>query len=71
MDKIDFQEYLNRWKLVDEIEAWEIRNASFELMVKQTFSIWDIGRSLGFSTRTELPGPLWPKLQRKWMERLA
>ena len=71
MDKEDFQEYLNRWSLVADVEEQEIRNASFELMLKQTFSIWDIGRSLRFSERDELPNPLWPQLQKKWKEHLA
>jgi len=45
MDTKDCQEYLNRWKLVAVVEEQEIRNASFKLMLRQTFSIWNIGRS--------------------------
>jgi hypothetical protein len=68
MDKIDFQEYLDRWKLVAEVEAREIKTASFELLLQQTFSIWDIGRSLGFSGYDTASNPLWPRLQLKWKE---
>jgi hypothetical protein len=71
MDTKDCQEYLNRWKLVAEVEGQEIRDASFKLLLQQTFSIWDIGRSLGFSDRDELPNPLWIQLQRKWKEHHA
>lgn len=71
MDKKDLQEYLSRWELVSDYEAQEIRSTSFELMLKQTFSIWDIGRSLRFSDRDELPNPLWGQLQVKWKETLA
>jgi hypothetical protein len=69
MDKKDYQEYVNRWKLVGEVEAREIKNAPFELLLQQTFSIWDIGRSLGFSGYDMPSNSLWPKLQRKWKEK--
>ena len=68
MDKKEYQEYISRWKLVVEVEAQEIKNASFELLLQQTFSIWDIGRSLGLSGYDTPSNPLWPKLQRKWKE---
>jgi len=71
MNKKDYQEYINRWKLVADVEAKEIRNASFELMMKQTFAIWDIGRSMQFFNQDELPVSLWPQLQIKWKERLV
>jgi hypothetical protein len=68
MDKEDCQEYLNRWKLVAEVEEQEIRNASFKLLLQQSFSVWDIGKSLGFLDRDDPPNPLWVRLQRKWKE---
>jgi len=71
MDTNDCQEYLNRWKLVAAVEQQEIRKASFKLMLRQTFSIWDIGRSLGFSDRDEQPNPLWIQLQCKWKKHHA
>ena len=71
MDKKDYQEYLDRWQMVAEVEDQEIKNVSFEQMLKQTFSIWDIGRSLDFFHRDELPNPLWAQLQIKWKEKLA
>lgn len=71
MDKKDLQDYLNRWKLVVDAEDHELKNASFELMLKQTLSIWDIGRSLGFLSKSKLPNPLWLKLQIKWKEDIA
>jgi hypothetical protein len=71
MNKEDFQEYMNRWTLVADANKREIRNASFELMLKQTFAVWDIGRSLRFFSQDELPNPLWSQLQIQWNERLA
>lgn len=68
--KKDYHEYLNRWKLVSEVEENEIRWASFELLLQQTCSIWDIGKSLGFSTN-DTPNLLWIQLQRKWEEKHA
>ena len=68
MDKKECQEYLNRWKLMADIEAQEIRNASFKLLFQQTLSVWDIGKSLGFLDRDDPPNPLWVRLQRKWKE---
>ena len=67
-EKKAYQEYLNRWKLVAEIEAQEIKDMSFELLLQQTLSIWDIGRSLGFSGHDTPSNPLWHKLQLKWKE---
>lgn len=71
MDKKDYREYIDRWRLVADVEAKEIRNASFELMMKQTFAIWDIGRSMQFFSQDELPDRLWPLLQIKWKKRFA
>jgi len=68
MNKKDCQKYLNRWKLVAEIEQQEIRSAPFELLLQQTLSIWDMGRSLGFLDRDEPLNLLWIQLQRKWKE---
>ena len=71
MDKKDYRAYLNRWKLVTEIEEDEIRNSSFEFLLQQTLSIWDIGKSLGFYDQDDLPNPSWAELQRKWKEQHA
>jgi len=71
MDKNDLHQYRDRWKLVADVESKEIRNASFELMMKQTFAIWDIGRLMQFFAQDEQPNPLWIRLQIKWKERLA
>ena len=69
MDKLDYQQYLNRWRLVAEIEEREIVRASFELLFKQTLSIWDIGKSLGFSAHDRPSNPLWNQLQRKFKDK--
>lgn len=71
MDKEDLRQYMDRWKLVADVESKEIRNASFELMMRQTFAIWDIGRLMQFSAQNEQPNPLWFQLQIKWKDRLA
>ena len=71
MNKKELQEYLDRWKLVSEAEDYEIMSSSFELMLKQTLSIWDIGRSLGISKRDKPANPMWIKLQLKWKENRA
>jgi hypothetical protein len=71
MDKKDLHQYMDRWNLVADVESKEIRNASFELMMKQTLAIWGIGRLMPFSAQDEQPNPLWFQLQIKWKERLA
>ena len=71
MDKKDLHQYMDRWKLVAAVESKEIKNASFELMMKQTFAIWDIGRLMQFFPEDELPNTLWFQLQIKWKEGLA
>ena len=69
MLKEEIQTYKNRWKLVAEAENREIRNAPPELLLKQTFSIWEIGRSLDFIEHEERPNSLWSQLQKKWITR--
>ena len=50
--------YKNQWKLVAEAENQEIREAPVELLLKQTFSIWEIARSLDFFEQGEMPNTL-------------
>lgn len=64
-----YQEYLDRWKLVAEVEKGEIRKAPFELLLQQTFSIWDLAKSFGFSAHDTPPNPLWNQLQRKFKDK--
>ena len=59
--------YKNRWKLVAEVQKQEIREAPLELLIKQTFSIWEIARSLDFFEQEEMPNTLWSQLQAAWM----
>ena len=59
--------YKNQWKLVAEVENQEIREAPPELLLKQTFSIWEIARSLDFFEQGEIPNTLWSQLQTAWM----
>jgi hypothetical protein len=59
--------YKNRWNLVAEVENQEIREAPPELLLKQTFSIWEIARSLDFFEQEEMPNTLWSQLQTAWM----
>ena len=59
--------YKNQWKLVAEVENREIREAPPELLLKQTFSIWEIARSLDFFKKEEMPNKLWSQLQTAWM----
>jgi hypothetical protein len=59
--------YKNRWKLVAEAENQEIREAPPELLLKQTFSIWEIANSLDFFEQGEVPNTLWSQLQAAWM----
>lgn len=65
--KKDFQDYLDRWQLVREMEDKEIREAQFDLMFKQTIAIWDIGRTLNFFNETETSEFTWSELQKKWI----
>jgi hypothetical protein len=72
MKKGDLQAYLNRWKLVAEIEKQEIKEAPFELLMKQTLSIWDMSKALGFDKRSDsseeilTSGNLWLTLHKRW-----
>lgn len=63
--------YKNQWKLVAEAENQEIREAPVELLLKQTFSIWEIASSLDFFEQGEMPNTLWSRLQAAWMTRHA
>ena len=67
MLKEQIQSYKNRWKLVAEAENREIREAPPELLLQQTFSIWEIARSLDFFEQREMPNTLWSQLQTKWI----
>ena len=67
MLKQQIQTYRNRWKLVANAEDQEIREAPPELLLKQTFSIWEIAKSLDFFTKEEKPNKLWSQLQKKWI----
>ncbi len=67
MHKKQIQSYRTRWNLVVEAENQEIREAPLELLIKQTFSIWEIARTLDFFEREEIPNPRWRKLQAAWM----
>jgi hypothetical protein len=71
MIKEQIQTYKNRWKLVAEVENREIREAPSELLLKQTFSIWEIARSLDFFEQGEMPNTLWSQLQKKWISHHA
>jgi hypothetical protein len=67
-NKNDCQDYLNRWQLVKEIEEREMREATFELLFKQTLSIWDIGKSLHFFHQARPSDYIWADLQKKWIK---
>jgi len=65
----ELKAYLDRWDLVQEIEARELREANLELLVRQMLSIWQFNRSLGLSDSNTLPDDSWGNLQKKWLER--
>ena len=67
MSKEQIQTYINRWKLVAKAENKEIREAPPELLLKQTFSIWGIAKSLDFFEHEEMPNALWSQLQKNWI----
>jgi hypothetical protein len=67
MRKEQVLNYKNRWKLVAEVQKQEIRKAPPELLLKQTFSIWEIASSLDFFEEQEMPNTLWSLLQKKWI----
>lgn len=69
MNKKELKAYLDRWDLVREIEARELRETNPELLVRQMLSIWQFSRSLGFSDPNTLPDNSWSNLQKKWLER--
>lgn len=66
--KKDYQNYLNRWQLVKDIEEQEIRMAPFELLFKQTLSIWDIGISFHFIDQQQTSNYTWADLQKTWIK---
>jgi hypothetical protein len=65
MIKEDCQAYLDRWKLTQEVEEQELREAPFELLLQQTISIWEMGRTLGFPVESYQSNDLWSILQKK------
>ena len=65
MLKEEIRTYKKRWKLVAEAENREFREAPPELLLKQTFSIWEIARSLDFFEQQDRPNKLWSQLQKK------
>ena len=69
MNKKELKAYLDRWDLVREIEARELRETNPELLVRQMLSIWQFSRSLWFSDPNTLPDNSWSNLQKKWLER--
>ena len=69
MNEKELKAYLDRWDLVQEIEARELREANLELLVRQMLAIWQFNRSLGFSDPNALPDSSWGNLQKKWLER--
>jgi hypothetical protein len=67
MQKEQIQTYRRRWKLVAKAEEQEIREASLDFLLKQTFSIWEIARTLNFLEQKQVPDMLWTYLQKKWL----
>lgn len=65
MIKKDFQAYLDRWKLIQEVEDQELKEAPFELLLQQTISIWEMSRTLGFPVESYQYNDLWSILQKK------
>ena len=68
MNRKDVQAYIDRWHLVKQVEEEELKNASPELMIRQTLSIWEIARMLDFKPSPEPPDRSWQDLQRKWLQ---
>ena len=54
--------------MVKEREDLEVREAPFDLLFRQTLSIWDISNSLHLSKETEIAESGWSELQKKWIE---
>jgi hypothetical protein len=65
--KKEYRNYLERWRLVKEVEEKEMRDASFELLFRQTLAIWDIGKALNYSDSGESYNNMWAELQKKWV----
>ena len=66
--KKSYQDYINRWQMVKEKEDQEIREAPFDLLFKQTLSIWGISDSLNLFKQAEVAESRWSELQKKWIE---
>ncbi len=69
MIKKDYQDYLNRWKMVEEFERQELKHAPFDRLVSQTISIWEISNTLGFNENDVSENRLWKTLQEIWISR--
>ena len=66
--KKTYHDYLIRWQLVKEKEEQEVRDAPFDLLFKQTLSVWEISKSLHLSKETEISESRWADLQKKWIK---
>ena len=66
--KRHYQDYLNKWQLVKEKEDQEMREAPFDLLFKQTLSIWDMSRALSLFYESQPSEYLWSDLQKKWIK---
>ena len=66
--KRHYQDYLNKWQLVKEKEDQEMREAPFDLLFKQTLSIWDMSRALSLFYESQQSEYLWSDLQKKWIK---
>ncbi|MEP0804529.1 MAG: hypothetical protein HRF47_03525 [Chloroflexota bacterium] len=42
-----------RWKAVEEIEKQELRAMSMETRLRQIFTIWGLGKALGFTFESD------------------
>jgi len=58
-------------KLLAETESREIQEAPFELLLKQTFSIWEMANSLDLLKQGEMPDTMWSQLQTAWLKDYA
>ena len=71
MQKQDLEDYLNRWKIVNEFERQEIKNASEEELFKQFLSIWSLAEKAGFfenPEETDYINNPWTELKLKWID---
>ena len=65
--KKEYLNYLKRWEIVNKFEEQEVRDASSDLLFKQTLSMWDIGSSLDFSEDVTPFNSEWSTLQKAWI----